>query len=143
MTALLDNIQVSILPAANPDGFPRAHKGSCSGTRRREGERNAAEVTEKGCSSVNYEWQVSIETDFPILEDWTRFQHDLDFDPYLERQPETQVKGIFHIKVKPALTCMSGPDGLECGHPVDVGPPFAGVKQSRYLTQDSRMVRWG
>ena len=129
MTALLDNIQVSILPAANPDGFPRAHKGSCSGTRRREGERNAAEV--------------SIETDFPILEDWTRFQHDLDFDPYLERQPETQVKGIFHIKVKPTLTCMSGPDGLECGHPVDVGPPLAGVKQSRYLTQDSRMVRWG
>ena len=129
MTALLDNIQVSILPAANPDGFPRAHKGSCSGTRRREGERNAAEV--------------SIETDFPILEDWTRFQEDLDFDPYLERQPETQVKGIFHIKVKPALTRMSGPDGLECGHPVDVGPPLAGVKQSRYLTQDSRMVRWG
>ena len=43
---LLDNVQVSILPAANPDGFTRAHKGSCSGTRRREGERNAAEVEE-------------------------------------------------------------------------------------------------
>ena len=25
------------------------------------------------------------------MEDWTRFQTDLDFDPYLERQPETQV----------------------------------------------------
>ena len=89
MTALLDNIQVSILPAANPDGFPRAHKGSCSGTRRREGERNAAEV--------------SIETDFPDLEDWTRFQKDLDFDPYLERQPETQVKQVFFHKSKTCL----------------------------------------
>ena len=89
MTALLDNIQVSILPAANPDGFPRAHKGSCSGTRRREGERNAAEV--------------SIETDFPDLEDWTRFQKDLDFDPYLERQPETQVKRILLHKSKTRL----------------------------------------
>lgn len=48
MRDLLDNVQVSILPAANPDGFTRAHKGSCSGTRRREGERNAAEV------EVNY-----------------------------------------------------------------------------------------
>ena len=34
---------------------------------------------------------MSIEGDFPVLEDWTRFQTDLDFDPYLERQPETQV----------------------------------------------------
>ena len=127
MTTLLDNIQVSILPTANPDGFPRAHKGSCSGTRRREGERNAAEV--------------SIETDFPVLEDWTRFQQDLEFDPYLERQPETQVKrNLFHEN-KTRLD--SGADGLECGHALDVGPPLAGVKQSRYLTQDSRMVQWG
>ena len=76
VTSLLDSIQVSLLPAANPDGFSRAHKGSCSGTRSREGERNGAGV--------------SIETDFPVLEDWTRFQQDLNFDPYLGKQPETQ-----------------------------------------------------
>ena len=107
MRDLLDNVQVSILPAANPDGFTRfellrqnlstsrgftrAHKGSCSGTRRREGERNAAEVEENYLWSQVEKFQVSIEGDFPVSEDWTRFQTDLDFDPYLERQPETQV----------------------------------------------------
>ena len=73
---------------------------------------------------------MSIETDFPIMEDWKRFQHDLNFDPYLERQPETQVKtSICHE----SLESVPGADGLECGHPMDVGPPLAGVK----FNQDS------
>ena len=76
ITAILDTTTISLLPAANPDGFARATKGSCSGARSREGERNGAAV--------------SLETDFPTAEDYARFQADPDYDPYQGRQPETQ-----------------------------------------------------
>ena len=88
---------------------------------------------------------MSLETDFPILEDWERFQNDLNFDPYLGRQPETQVTDIYLLHL---LVPIAGPDGLECGHPLDVGHPLAGVKNQSNkipysLPQTPRMVQWG
>ena len=68
ITNMIDSTDISIIPSVNPDGFEKAHKGSCTGRRRKDGKFNGNDV--------------DLSTSFPTWRDKLEFEENIDYDPF-------------------------------------------------------------
>ncbi len=78
-SAMLDNVDLHILPTMNPDGFARGEEGKCSGGSYRAGRLN--------------EGRRDLNRDFPDFYEWTLLREEPNYtekDLYDRRQTETK-----------------------------------------------------